>query len=196
LADLALRLSAKERVLAGGFLYMTDLLSNPNILRSLGLIFAGAFRDRNLDAVVTIETKGIPLALATAEALGVPVVIIRHGNKVTEGSSVSINYLSGSSRRIQTMSLSRRSLEPGQRVLLIDDFLKAGGTVLGMTSLMAEFDVEVGGIGVLMEDGLGQGPKLIHQYVALLRLVELDYMSGKTMVRPLNLGYIANGGIE
>lgn len=187
LVDLATKLSTNKRVLAGGFLYMTDLLFDPAVLRLLGLIFAGAFRKKCPDAVVTIETKGIPLALVTADALGLPMVIIRHGNKVTEGSSVSINYISGSSRRIQTMSLSRRALEAGKRVLIIDDFMKAGGTARGMISLMKEFEAEVVGIGVLMEDRMGPESKLVEDYLALLQLKELDPVFGKALVVPAEI---------
>lgn len=184
LAELADRLSTKERVLAGGFLYMTDLLYDPTVLRPLGLIFAGTFREKKPDVVVTIETKGIPLALFTAEALGVPMVIIRHGNKVTEGSAVSINYVSGSSKRIQSMSLGRRALEPGKRVLMIDDFMKAGGTALGMMNLMKEFEADVVGIGVLMETLLENEPKLVDQYVSLLQLHEIGPFDGNAVVIP------------
>lgn len=182
LGKLAERLSDKDRILAGGFLYMTDLLFDPAILRQVGLIFAGAFRPQKPDVVVTIETKGIALALLTAEALGLPMVVIRSGNKVTEGSSVSINYVSGSSRRIQTMSLSRRALEPQQRVLVIDDFMKAGGTALGMKNLMAEFEADVVGIGVLVEAQVTAEPKLVDGYLSLLQLKELDLNTGKTLV--------------
>lgn len=197
LAELALRLSVKERILPGGFLYMTDILSNPADLRLLGLLFAEAFRTRRPDVVVTVETKGIPLALATAQALGIPMTVVRHGNKVTEGSSVSINYISGSDRRIQTMSLSRRSLISGQRAIIIDDFLKAGGTVRGITNLMGEFGVEVVGAGVLMEADVDQGPKLVDGCLALLRLVELDYLTRTTRVAANEiLGLIGNRGIE
>lgn len=184
LNHLAERLSEKGRILAGGFLYMTDLLFDPAILRTVGLIFAGAFREKKPDVVVTIETKGIPLALMTAEALGLPMVVIRSGNKVTEGSSVSINYVSGSSRRIQTMSLSRRALEPQQRVLIIDDFMKAGGTALGMINLMAEFEVTVVGTGVLVESRMTTEAKLVEGYLSLLQLKELDPYTGKTSVIP------------
>ena len=182
---LAERLSDKERILAGGFLYMTDILFDPSLLRPLGLIFAGAFREKKPEVVVTIETKGIPLALVTAEALGLPMVVIRSGNKVTEGSSVSINYVSGSSRRIQTMSLSRRALEPQRRVLIIDDFMKAGGTALGIKNLMAEFEAEVVGTGVLVEARLTEEPKLVEGYLALLQLKELNISTGKTTVVPV-----------
>lgn len=185
LNTLAERLNEKERILAGGFLYMTDLLFDPSVLRPLGLIFAGAFRDKKPDVVVTIETKGIPLALVTAEALGLPMVVIRSGNKVTEGSSVSINYVSGSSRRIQTMSLSRRALEPQKRVLIIDDFMKAGGTALGIKNLMKEFEADVVGIGILVEAQLNIEPKLVEGYLSLLQLKELDSYTGKASVVPV-----------
>ena len=52
---------------------------------------------------MTIATKGISLAYAVANYLNVPVVIVRRNNKVTEGPTVSINYVSGSTKRIQTM---------------------------------------------------------------------------------------------
>lgn len=185
LSSLAERLNDRDRILAGGFLYMTDLLFDPAVLRPLGLIFAGAFRDKKPDVVVTIETKGIPLALVTAEALGLPMVVIRTGNKVTEGSSVSINYVSGSSRRIQTMSLSRRALEPKRRVLIIDDFMKAGGTALGIKNLMEEFDADVVGIGILVEAQISSEPKLVEGYLSLLQLKELNQYSAKAKVVPV-----------
>ncbi|NMA69026.1 MAG: pur operon repressor [Desulfitobacterium sp.] len=187
---LAERLSSGDRLLAGGFLYMLDLLYDPKILRPLGLIFAGAFREENPDVVVTIETKGIPLALVTAEALGVPMVIIRHGNKVTEGTTVSINYVSGSSKRIQTMTLGRRALEPGKRVLIIDDFMKAGGTALGMINLLKEFEADVVGVGVLMEIRLEDEPKLVSDYLSLLQLRELDLVNGIVQVVPQDISFL------
>lgn len=182
LQKLAETLSESDRILPGGFLYMADLLYDPAIVRPLGLIFANIFRDKEPEAVVTIETKGIPLALMTANALGVPAVIVRHGNKVTEGSSVSINYVSGSSKRIQTMSLTRRALETGKKVLIIDDFIKAGGTAKGIMSLMQEFDAEVVGLGILMET-VWDTSKLVNEYLALLQLVEVDPSTEKTIVK-------------
>lgn len=183
LGNLAVTLSVKERMLPGGFLYMADLLYDPAVVRPLGLIFASIFREKNPEYVVTIETKGIPLALMTADALGVPAVIVRHDNKVTEGSSVSINYVSGSSKRIQTMSLTRKALETGKKVLIIDDFIKAGGTARGIMSLMEEFDAEVVGLGILMEDALWSTSRLVSKYLALLQLVEVDPSSEKTTVK-------------
>jgi len=72
----------------------------------------------------------------TAQKLNVPVAVIRRNNKVTEGATVSINYVSGSTNSIQTMSLSRRSLKDNAKVLLVDDFMKGGGTAKGMADMM------------------------------------------------------------
>ncbi|MFA6807526.1 MAG: pur operon repressor [Eubacteriales bacterium] len=185
LDKLAEKFSLCQRLLPGGFLYMTDILFNPEFVRPLGLIFAEEFRSKKPETIVTIETKGIPLALMTADALGIPSVVIRHGNKVTEGSSVSINYISGSSKRIQTMSLNRRALEKGRKVLIIDDYMKAGGTAKGIISLMEEFEAEVVGLGILMEEAISDRDRLVDNYKALLQLQEIDYVLGKAIIKAL-----------
>lgn len=151
IGELCGRLSGTERVLPGGFLYYSDILSTPEIVRRMGEIIATAYYDASPEFVLTMETKGIPVALTTANALGVPLVIARRSSKVYEGSAVNINYVSGSSGRIETMSLSRRAVKEGQRALIVDDFLKAGGTAKGMVDLMREFDVTVVGTAFVME---------------------------------------------
>ena len=122
----------------------------PEIVRKMGVIIAGEFYDAAPDFVLTMETKGIPAALMAAQALGVPLVIARRSSKVYEGPAVNINYVSGSSAHIETMSLSRRAVREGQRALIVDDFLKAGGTARGMIDLMGEFNVEVVGTAFVM----------------------------------------------
>ena len=96
-------------MLPGGFLYYSDILSTPDIVNRMGEIIATEYYDRMPDFVLTTETKGIPVAFATANALGVPLVIARHSSKVYEGSAVNINYVSGSGN-IEMMSLSRRAV--------------------------------------------------------------------------------------
>ena len=149
IADLCGQLSGTERVLPGGFLYYSDILSTPEIVSRMGEILATAYEGTEPDFVLTMETKGIPVAFATANALGIPLVIARHSSKVYEGSAVNINYVSGSGS-IETMSLSRRAVRENQRALIIDDFLKGGGTARGMVELMREFNVSVIGMAFVM----------------------------------------------
>ncbi|MEA4998382.1 MAG: pur operon repressor [Candidatus Limiplasma sp.] len=148
--DLCEELMRSTRLLPGGFLYLTDILSTPSIVRSMGVILAGQFYDTNPDFVLTMETKGIPVALMTADALGVPLVIARHTSNMFEGSAVHINYETASAGHIETMSLSRRAVQPGQKALIVDDFIKGGGTAKGMTDLMGEFGAEVVGMAFVV----------------------------------------------
>ena len=166
-------LSQAERILPGGYLYMSDLLGQPAVVREAGRLFASVFAEHSIDLIMTVETKGIPLAYAAASYLNVPVVMVRRDAKVTEGSAVSINYISGSTRRIQTMSIARRLLPQRARVLIIDDYIKAGGTVRGMIDLLAEFEAHLVGVGIFVESGESED-RLVEDFVSLLRLNVVD----------------------
>ena len=177
------KLNAPSRLLPGGFLYLSDVLSAHDLVSKMGVIIAGQFYDAEPDFILTMETKGIPVALMTAQAMGLPLVIARRSGKVYEGPAVNINYISGSSRRIETMSLSRRAVREGQKALIVDDFLQAGGTARGMIELMNEFGVEVIGSAFVMAT---KSPleKLIHGEKALMVMdVETDVPDSLT-VRP------------
>lgn len=185
--ELCKTLEDPERILPGGYLYMSDLLGNPKTVRQIGRIFASKFATVSLDAVVTVATKGIPLAYAVASFLNVPVVIVRRDPKVTEGSSVSINYVSGSSRKIQTMVLPKRSLQDGANVCIIDDFMKAGGTITGMTSLLSEFQANVKAIGVLAEADDEEDERTVKDYTSLIKIKNVDMKQNSIEVTRGNL---------
>lgn len=174
-----------DRLLPGGYLYLTDILGNPQIVQKAGRIIASRYADSKIDVVMTVATKGIPLAYAVASQLNVPVVIVRRDNKVTEGPTVSINYVSGSAKRIQTMVLSKRSLAEGSRVLIVDDFMKAGGTVMGMISLLEEFNASVAGIAVLVEAEKIE-ERLVDDYLSLVQLSDVDVKEKQINVKEGN----------
>jgi purine operon repressor len=167
----------KNRIIPGGFIYMTDLFNNPSIVNNIAKIISSKFKDIEIDYVVTVETKGIPLAIMTAQKLNVPLAVIRRNNKVTEGATVSINYVSGSSNTIQTMSLSRRSLNENSRVLIVDDFMKGGGTAKGMHDMMNEFNAKVVGTAVVIETKEPE-KKLIDNFISLLLLEGINEREG------------------
>jgi len=183
LNDLAVRLSEPDRVIPGGFLYMSDILFNPALMVEIGEIFRTKLGHLAPDYIMTVETKGIPLAFMTARAFDLPLVIVRQGSKVTEGPSVSINYVTGSSKRIQTMSLPRRAIPAGARILVIDDFMKAGGTARGMIDLAREVGAEVVGTGVLVATAQ-PAQKLVEDYLALLVLHEVEQHTKTIDIRP------------
>lgn len=179
------QLRLPERILPGGFLFMSDILGQPHIVQDIGKTFATAFADREADVVMTVETKGIPLAYATASFMNVPVVLVRRDANVTEGSAVSINYVSGSNKRIQTMSLARRALKEEAKVLIIDDYMRVGGTVRGMIDLLHEFNATVQGIGVFVESTEVE-ERFVDSYVSLARMSAVDAKTKQFEVSPGN----------
>ncbi len=181
------KLEEPGRILPGGYLYMSDLLGQPHLVNEIGDIFATIFGGKNIDVVMTVETKGIPIAYATGAKLNLPVVLVRRDHQVTEGSAVSINYVSGSHKSIHTMTLSRRALKEKSRVLIVDDFMKAGGTVRGMIDLLAEFDAEVAGVGVLLDSGsVDSEERQVEEYVSLVTLETVDSKNRIVGVKPGN----------
>ena len=165
--ELCQQLSESNRILPGGYIYLSDLLSNPKILNSIGRIIAKAFRNKKIDAVMTVATKGVPLANAVANVLNVPFVIVRRDLKITEGTTVSVNYVSGSS---------------GDR---IDDFLKGGGTINGMVSLLSEFDSELAGVAVFADNASTEREFFEHK--SLLRVTNIDVKENKLNVEVGNI---------
>lgn len=167
---------------AGGFLYYSDILSTPEIVTRMGEIMATEYYAAAPDFVLTMETKGIPVAFATANALGVPLVIARRSSKVYEGSAVNINYVSGSSGHIETMSLSRRAVQEGQKCLIVDDFLKGGGTAKGMVDLMREFNVEVIGMTFVMSTAKPVKKRVMGE--KSLMVMDIDQEHETVLVKP------------
>lgn len=182
IGELCEKLSGTERVLPGGFLYYSDILSTPETVNRMGEIIATEFYRTEPDFVLTMETKGIPVAFATANALGVPLVIARHSSRVYEGSAVNISYVSGSGS-IETMSLSRRAVKEHQQALIVDDFLKGGGTARGMVELMREFNVTVAGMAFVMATAAPE-KKRISGEKALMTLEITDGESATALVKP------------
>ena len=185
LKKLAEVLSSPDRLLPGGFLYMSDVTSNPEIVQTLGQLLAQLYYAERPDFVLTMETKGIPIAMMTAKMLDVPLVIARRDSRAYEGSAVKINYI-GSGEKIETMALARRSVSAGQRALIIDDFTKGGGTLQGMVDMMREFQADVVGVGVMIATATPV-VKRVQGAKSLLTLQTVDAGSGIVRVTPSDI---------
>jgi purine operon repressor len=171
--EICRQLSDDGRVIPGNIIYMTDLMYNPKIINKAGIILSSCFQGNDIDYVITVETKGIPLAYEVARNLGVQLVIARRDSQVTEGPTVTINYVSGSNGRLQQMSLSKKSMKSASKCIFIDDFMKGGGTAIGIKDLLKEFDSELVGIGVLVDNKQIE-KKLVDEYVSIVELKEVD----------------------
>lgn len=173
LEDLSAKLKQPERILPGDMLYTTDLMCQPNIVIRLGEIIMSRLENLEPDCVMTVETSGIPLAMSVARAFNVPLVVARHRSDVTEGSTVNINYVSGSSKTIQTMAMPKRALQSGSKVLIVDDVMKGGGTAKGMVALAEEVGAKVVGKAFLIATAEPER-KLVEEYTTLFILHGVD----------------------
>lgn len=182
LETLCQRLSEPWRALPGGFLYTSDISSESETTQAMGEILANEYYASNPDLVLTMETKGIPIAAAVARLMDVPLVIARRDSRAYEGSAVKINYIAGNNVDLETMALSRRAVKPGQKAVIIDDFMKGGGTLRGMSELMQEFQVEVVGIGVMVATAKSPAEKLGVR--AILTLDGFDAETNVAQIRP------------
>lgn len=187
LAEMCRFLSEPNRILPGGFLYMTDLVLHPVWSARVGAILAARFLKMAPDVVLTVETKGIPLALMVARVLGVPMVVARREGRVTEGPSFTIHYISGASRRIHSMTVGARTIPRGARVLVVDDFMKAGAAAAGMVDLVTEMGATVAGVGIFVTTAEPER-KRVEQYVSLLTLEHVDEDQKLVAIRPTEGG--------
>ncbi len=180
LLELCEKIKDSGRVLSGGFLYLIDLIYDPSVVSKIGKIMASNIDYSQTDYVVTMETKGIPMAMMTAQAMNLPLVIIRKDMKASEGPTLSTTYVSGDNSKVMTMSLPRKALKPNSKVIIIDDFMRGGGTIKGMIDLMNEFGAEVVGTGVFMST-LTPEEKMVKDYISL---IELDINKDEIVAKP------------
>ena len=157
-----------DRMLGSGFLYTSDIMYDPVIVEGLAGIFAKRFAAIDADIVVTVETKGIGVALFTARLLNLPLAIIMRESKISEGSTVSINFFSGSTDRLQKMSLAKKAIAPGARAIIIDDFMRGGGSIKGMKDMLREFDATCVATGVVVAAEGGKASRASEVFPLLL----------------------------
>lgn len=172
-SEIKSRMSQGKRILPGNYVYLTDMLQDPVLLDQIARAIASKYQSQSIDAVVTIETKGIGLAVLVGQYLNIPYVVARRSSSDMDGSTISVNYVSGSFQRVSKMELSKASIPPKSRVLIVDDFLRNGGTMVGLISLMEEVQCKTVGICVFVES-LPKEVRQLPQYDSLLK-VEVVY---------------------
>lgn len=88
------------------------------------------------------------------------------------------------------MVLPKRSLKEGSNVCIIDDFMKAGGTINGMISLLEEFDAKVQAIGVLAEADDDEEERIVTEYTSLIKISNVDLLHKTIDVQNGNISLV------
>ena len=125
---------------------ITPLLGNGAAFRSAVDALARAYQD--IDSVVGIESRGFILGAPIAYALGVGMVLVRKLGRLpraTERADYALEY------GTNTVEIHADALQPGERVLIVDDVLATGGTAAATAELVERLGATVAGIAVLIE---------------------------------------------
>lgn len=152
------------------------------LLNELGREFHRLFADAGVTKILTIEASGIGVACLTAQYFGVPVVFAKKSQSVNiDGSVYSTKIESFTHKRVYDVIVSKKFLTPGDRVLIIDDFLANGKALEGLCAIVSAAGAAVAGIGIAIEKGFQEGGARIRaQGYRLESLAIVERMNAET----------------
>lgn len=131
-----------------GFKDITPLLADPGAFAICIDALCSPWRARRIDAVLGIESRGFIFGAAVAHALDAGFVPLRKAGKLPS-KTIGVDYeLEYGMARLEAHT---DALEPGARVLIVDDVLATGGTLLAARKLAGQLDAEVAGAAVVIE---------------------------------------------
>ena len=131
-------------------------------LEEMGQEFVRRFAGETITKVLTIETSGIAIAYPVARQLGVPLVFAKKSKSINlDGDMYVAEVESFTHKKTNQVIVSKKYINPGERVLIIDDFLANGCALQGLISLVDAADAEVVGCGIAIEKGFQEGGQRI-----------------------------------
>jgi len=183
----------KERILkygknlGNGILKVDGFINHqvdPALMDACGQEFARRFKDIGATKVLTAEISGIAPALTTALHLGLPVVYARKHKPITMPDQVLLTLSPSHTKgRMVELIVSPEYLAGGERIVIIDDFLASGATVLGLVRLAQIVGAQVVGIGALIEKTFEGGRlALAHLDVPIEALARIRSMEGDQII--------------
>ena len=153
--ELEERILRDGRVLGGGILKVDSFVNHqvdPILMDACGREFAQLFAPLGATKILTAEISGIAPAVTTAVHLGLPVVYARKTKPITMPDQVYLTLAPSHTKgRMVELIVSPEYLANGERVLIIDDFLASGQTILGLARLAEASGSKIVGIGALIE---------------------------------------------
>lgn len=175
------RIQAEGQNLGRGILKVDGFINHqvdPQLMLEVGKELAARFTDTGATKVLTAEISGIAPAVMTALALNVPVVYARKTKPVTMTDPVYVEAAPSHTRGVDTfLMVSPEFLNPGDRILIIDDFLASGQTIDALVRLVRHAGAELVGIGALIEKGFEGGREgLAHLDVPIVALAVIESM--------------------
>lgn len=158
----------EERILKDGYVLGKDILKvdrflnhqvDVGLLNEIGKAFYAYFKDHGINKILTIEASGIAIAAITAQYFdNVPVVFAKKFDSVNaDPDSYETSVYSFTKNRDYSVRVSKKFIHPGDRVLILDDFLAQGRAAAGLIDLVRQGGGEVHGVGIVIEKSFQDG---------------------------------------
>src|SRR5688572_27796397 len=155
------RILADGKNLGNGILKVDGFINHqvdPQLMDECGREFAARFAHLGATKVLTAEISGIAPAVTTALHLGLPVVYARKQKPITMPNEIFLTLAPSHTKgRTVELIVSPEYLRSQERVLIIDDFLASGQTILGLARLAQAAGATVVGIGAVIEKSFEGG---------------------------------------
>lgn len=122
------------------FYDITSVLVKPEAFKYVIDQMVSIYKDKKIDAVAGVESRGFIFAAPFAEKLGIPLVLIRKKGKLpgdTYECSYSLEYGSA------TVEVHKADIKKGQNILVVDDLIATGGTLAAAKNLIEQGGAEV-----------------------------------------------------
>lgn len=163
--ELKQRILTDGRNLGDGILKVDGFINHqvdPLLMKACGEELARQFADTRPDKILTAEISGIGPALMTGYTMGVPVLYARKSKPVTMTSHIYLTVSPSHTKgRLTELMVSPEFLSAGERVLVIDDFLASGLTIMALARLIKAAGATLVGIGTLVEKAFEGGRELL-----------------------------------
>ena len=132
------------------------------ILNEIGKEFYNRFEDQKIDKILTIEASGIAIAVIAAQYFKVPVVFAKKTeSKNLDSETYESEVYSYTKDKTYTIRVSKRYLNEGENILILDDFLAKGKAAEGLIDIVNQAKSNVSGVGIVIEKGFQDGGEII-----------------------------------
>lgn len=159
------RILAEGQNLGNGILKIDSLLNHqlyPDLMVEMGQTLAARFAAVQVDRILTAEISGIAPALTTGMVMGVPVVYARKTKPITMAGPVFLETAPSHTKGGEvSLLVSAEFLHPDENVLIIDDFLATGKTLLALGRMVKSAKANLVGIGVVVEKSFEGGREIL-----------------------------------
>ena len=135
-----------------------------SLMREIGRTFAEYFKNAGITKVVTIEASGIAPALYVAEQLDVPMIFAKKAKNITMNEGILTAEVYSFTKQVtSTVSIVGKFLSPGDKVLIIDDFLANGQAAKGLIQIIEQAGATVEAVGIVIEKSFQDGRELLEK---------------------------------